>query len=256
MHTNYFWVCYLAFMFLFGINAYSQENEKQSQWHWGVYSDITPYLDTDLNQFPFIRKSVEKYNDFNNYINGSFYSWKVGFRIEHPMMHDKLAFYSGLHYSNLNSGMEYDDYGSSEFMLVNVSPDNQDIHFIRTTSFNQKCHYVGVQFGVKGNLYSGTVTQLYVNANVDCNFLLNHHMDIDFYNPSMATYSNEIKSLFNSPSKIYSAVNLTGGLKFGEISGVNLAIETGPSILLTNKMSSITKATVGFVFQTCFYLPF
>ncbi len=256
MKKTYLLISMMAILMLFGINTYSQEKEKKSPWSIGVYADATPYLDTDLHEYSFIRKDVEDYYDTYDYVYGTFDSWKVGIRLERLILNNKLAIYSGIHYSNLRSSMEADDYGSSPFMLVNINPTGQDLHFIRTTSFSQNSDYIGLQIGVKAYVYSARYALWYLSSSADINRLIDHKMTTHFYNDNMSVYSEDIESLFGDPSNTFSAINLAGGLRFGDVSKAGFTLEMGPSFLLSNHNSSITKATVGFNFQACFYLPF
>ena len=249
-----FVICTLGI--LSSINVHAQDLEQNGKWYLGIYSGITPYTDTDVNQFPFIRKSVERYDDYENYVNGEFYTWKLGVKLERRILNERLSFFTGVHYSNLKSLLKADDVGDSEFMLVNISQENQSIHFIRTTSFKQNSNYVGTQIGLRGILTNtGSATQLFIGGNIDINVLLDHDLDVDFYVPTMSTYTNDIKALFKSPSEIFSTINVVGGIKFGKLTRPNLTLEMGPSFLLTEENSSLTKANVGFNLSACFYLP-
>jgi len=237
-------------------NVTAQEKERSKSWTFGVYSSITPHLDTDLQSFNFIRKENVEWNDYYyDYVEGTFYSWNLGLKIERRILEDRLSLFLGVQYLNVETGMDADDYGSSSFMLVNVSQNDQGVEYLKVKGFKQSANYVGIPVGVKYTPLADHFANLYILTHVDFNFLMGHSITTSFVNPSMKKYNSKIESLFDDPTSLYTTFNLKGGVKLGSSDHPHLCIELGPTIVLSDEPSSITTSDVGFNFQINFILP-
>ena len=245
-------------LFLTGIclMTEAQEKEKNNKWYWGLSTSITPSLDTELKNHDFIRKDNEQWDEYYfDYVEGTFYSWNLGVSIERRLLDNRLAVVSGLNYSQTISGMDSDDYSSSEIMMVNISEGNQGVEYLKVKGFDQKSHYAGIPIGLKYIPLSDHFVNLYIKSGLTFNFLLDHKIDADFINPLMKKYNDRVGKLFSDPAKLYTTFDFRGGMKFGTVGQPNLNLEIGPTVILSDDPSSITTSEVGFSFQLNVLLP-
>ncbi len=244
-------------LFLHSYSVNAQEQKTESNWSWGIYTGITPHLDTELKTFDFIRKENEVWDDYYfDYVEGTFYSWNIGLKVERRFLDNRLSVFSGLQYLNVQSGMDADDYGSSNFMLINVSQSEQGVEYVRVKGFDQSANYVGIPVGFKYTPLADHFVNLYIQSQVDFNLLLCHNIETDFVNSSMNKYDKTVESLFGDPASLYTTFSFKGGMKLGNLGGPIVCLELGPTFILSNDPSCITTSEVGFNFQLNLLLPF
>ncbi len=245
-------------LFLAGISLMieAQEKEKTNKWYWGLSTSITPSLDTELKNQNFIRKDNEQWDEYYfDFVEGTFYSWNLGLSIERRLLDNRLAIVSGLKYSQTISGMDSDDYSSSEFMMVNISEGNQGVEYLKVKGFDQKSHYLGIPVAVKYTPLSDHFVNLYIKTGLTFNLLLDHNIDTDFGNSLMKKYNDRVGKLFSDPANLYTTFDFRGGMKLGKVGQPNLNLEIGPTVILSDDPSSITTSEIGFSFQLNVLLP-
>ncbi len=254
---KFFFIVLTVHLFLSNHFVEAQEQKNKGDWSWGIYSGMTPHLDTELKTFDFIRKENDVWDDYYfDYVEGTFYSWNLGVKLERRFLKNKLAVFSGVQYLNVQSGMDADDYGDSNYMLINVSQNEQGVEYVRVKGFNQSTNYVGIPLGVKYTPLHDHFVNLYIKAQLDLNVLINHKIESDFVNSSMKKYSNTVETLFGEPINLYTTFSFKGGIKLGRIGYPNVCLELGPTFVISNDPSCITASKLGFNFQINLLLPF
>ncbi len=240
------------------IQLNAQVNENSGLWYWGVSSSITPSVDTELQSIDIIRSdNNDAWDDYIfDYVEGTFYTWNIGLCVERRVLNNKLALFSGLQYTSVVSGVDSEDYSSSDFMLINVSSSNETVEYLKVRSLSQNTHYIGVPIGLKYIPLSDHFVNMYIKSVVDINFLIDHKIDTEFVNASMEKYNSKVESLISNPTSVYTTFSFKGGVKLGKIGRPNINIEMGPTFLLSDDPSSITTSEVGFSFQLNVLLPF
>ncbi|MCW3789564.1 hypothetical protein [Plebeiibacterium sediminum] len=244
------------FLVAFSLMLEAQEKEKTNNWYWGISTSITPSVDTELKTHDFIRKDNEQWNEYYfDFVEGTFYSWNLGLNIERRFLDNRLAIVSGLLYSQTISGMDSDDYSSSEFMMINISNGSSGVEYLKVKGFDQKAHYLGIPVGVKYTPLKDHFVNLYIKAGLTFDLLLGHKINTDFVNPLMNKYNDRVGKLFNDPANLYTTFDFRGGMKLGKVGQPNLNLEIGPTVILSDDPSSITTSEVGFSFQLNVLLP-
>lgn len=220
-------------------------------------------VSTSLNEKWNIRQDVGSgYNGYNSSVNSvatNMYISHFAVKPEIRLFDDKIAFSSGLRFSNILSdvsiwGSQMDNAGYF-YLRYNTSGLNTEYAKVRT--LDESTNYLGIPIEVKLIPFSFWRIDFYLKTGVEFNFLLSSKTKIDFVNDAMNEFeSTLIDNVGVKVNNLYSTWSTALGLTFGNKNRLQYNIEfLMPSFFITKNNSTLVNAEMFTGFRCSVQFP-
>ena len=204
-------------------------------------------VSTSLNEKWKIRQDVGSgYNGYNSSASSvatNMYVSHFAVKPEIRLFDDKLAFSSGLRFSNILSdvstwGSQMDNAGYF-YLRYNTSEFNTEYAKVRT--MDESTNYLGIPIEVKLIPFSFWRMDFYLKTGVEFNFLLSSKTKIEFVNNAMNEFeSSLIDNVGVKVNNLYSTWSTALGVTLGNKNRLQYNIEfLMPSFFITNNNSTL-----------------
>lgn len=197
-----------------------------------------------------IRAEASYYADGLKNIRGFASRFTVGLKAEMRTKSDRFSLTGGLRFSRLDSklgkGNTYYSTNTSDHFYFMVEQTDNSIEYLRVKEINETSNYIGVPFAVNWTPFGERLFTFYFKAGVEVNFRLNTTTTVDFVDPALKAYNDDVTDHFREAGNVSALFNTGGGIRFRAGSKLRLSFEAGPSAFLTNDGSRIVN-TLGAV---------
>ena len=220
-------------------------------------------VSTSLNEKWNIRQDVgTNYYGYNSSVNSvatNMYVSHFAVKPEIRLFDDKLAFSSGLRFSNVLSdvsiwGNQMDDAGYF-YLRYNTAGLNTEYAKVRT--MNESTNYLGIPLEVKLIPFMFWRMDFYVKTGVEFNFKLSSKTEIDFVNDAMNEFEPTIiDNVGLKVNNLYSTWSTALGVSLGNKNRLQYNIELLlPSFFITKNNSTLVNADMFTGFRCSIQFP-
>ena len=144
------------------------------------------------------------------------------------------------------------------YFLWKVSEKDLTTHYVRVKDVTQNNFYVGIPVEMTVYTYKrDVIVRHFFRGGLVFNYLLVSTTTPHFENATMNKYAKKVKNDIKKPPLFTPTAFIGTGLKFGRMKRPFGSVEIRiPFVLSENtSFSSFAKSSVGFEFQTSFYIP-
>lgn len=215
---------------------------------------------TSLNESWDIRQDVGSYNySQNNSVQTSMYITHIAVKPEISLYNDKLAFSTGLSFSNISSDICALETSSNSinYYYLRYKTTGLNTEYAKVNSINQSSNYLGIPIDVKVVPYTISNIDFYLKIGLELNVKLNTNTKIDFVNSSMNEFNQSIiDNVGLSVNNIYSCWKNSIGVRIGNKNKLRYNFELIlPSLFITNNNSTLIKSDMFTGFACSIQFP-
>lgn len=223
-------------------------------------------VSTSLNEKWNIRQDVgSNYYGYNssNYSNNSvstdMFVSHFAIKPEISFFEDKLAFSSGLSFSNVLSGISIwgGQTDNADYFYLRYNNTALNSEYAKVKAINESSNYLGVPIEVKVIPFSFLKMDFYLKAGIELNFKLSSKTEIDFVNDAMNEFEPAIiDNLGLKVNNLYSTWSTALGVSLGNKNKLHYNIEILlPSYFITNNNSTLVNNDMFTGFRFSIQLP-
>ena len=220
-------------------------------------------VNTSLNERWNIRQDVgSNYYDSNNSSNSvsaDMYVTHFAVKPEISLFEDKLAFSSGLRFSNILSDLSVvgNSLNHKGFFYLLYNSTGLNTEYARVNSINESSNYLGIPFDIKFVPFTLGKLDFYFKTGVELNYQLSSKTKINFVNESMNEYQQPIiENVGLSLNDLYSTWSNSVGVTIGSKNKLRYNIEILlPSFFITKNNSTIVNGDMFSGFKCSIQLP-
>jgi len=213
---------------------------------------------TDIPNADFIRGNVpidqwESVSNVNSSLNRQF----GGIKYEYLTMHNKMGISTGVRFSRQTGVIgRNDDWDSGDFFYLKYSENGQNTEYFKINGITQTTDYVGFPLEIRFFPYRASFLRMYFKAGMDFNYKLQSKTNVQFSNPDMDAYENDVKALFREPKSFMATSYFTGGLRFGREYRPTVNIEAMlPTWTSDSKSTGMLRSYAGVGFMVNVQVP-
>lgn len=209
--------------------------------HFAVRQDINAFYD----------------NDQSGGMLGSFtYGSSTGLSVELSFPKAGIGLSTGVRYSIVRSKVSGSVNNSSDFLYLRYGDSSEETRFARIRSMDETNSFLLIPFEVRYNLVQQQYFSLFARLGAEIGFIrLSHETSIDFHNPEMAPFEEEVlKSVEIPTDNFFSTAYASFGAEFSRNGKTGYIFEvTIPGTLLSNNNFNLVKTGLvpGFRLAVC-----
>lgn len=213
-----------------GKMAMAQETSSQRQWHHNAYVEIGPvfhsYHSPNLDHF----RPMGGYGS-QIYVGSRSSNWQASARYEFVTPNYHWAFRTGLQYTYRWKQIGYDALGDKittldeipNHYLFEIGNDDTHLEYLRIRGIEQATHYLGIPLEIRYYFNSNLPSfRMYVMAEADLDYMVGNKNTVNFLNPDMAPYSDQILAFYDDPDPFNVSSYFGGGFQVGNRSGIGV----------------------------------
>lgn len=220
-------------------------------------------VSTSLNEKWNIRQDVGSnyygYNSSSNSIATNMYISHFAVKPEIRLFDDKLAFSSGLRFSNVMSdvsiwGNQMDNAG---YFYLRYNNTGLNTEYAKVKMMNESTNYLGIPIDVKLIPFSFWKMDFYIKTGIEFNFKLSSNTQIDFANDAMNKFEQTIIDHVGlKVNNLYSTWSSALGVSLGNKNRLQYNIELLlPSFFITNNNSTLVNTEMFTGFRCSIQFP-
>ncbi|MFO7722100.1 MAG: hypothetical protein R6V49_02655 [Bacteroidales bacterium] len=181
-----------------------------TQWKSYLHGEAgTLFLNTSITERLAIRQNVSSYYASQSSTgeissNTNAFTGGIRWEIKHP--NQKLGLSTGLRFTSVNTDITGQTAQSADFFYLRYTSDGTDTKFARVRSISETGMFIGIPLEVRYRLFRVQNIFYYVMAGSEpASFNIHNQTDIQFQDPSMEAYEDDVRAGFSSTVKNYSS---------------------------------------------------
>lgn len=209
--------------------------------HFAVRQDINAFYDNDQS---------------DGMLRAFTFGSAAGLNIEFSFPKIGIGLSTGLKYSMIQTKISGSVNNFSDFLYLRYGDSSTETRFARIRSLNEKSSLLIVPIEVRYNLVQQKYFSLFARLGAEIGMSrLTHETSIDFHNPEMAQYEEEVIQAVEKPTDdFFSAAYVSFGAEFTKKGNTGYIFElTVPGTLLSKNNFNLVKTGLvpGFRFAVC-----
>jgi len=233
-------VLLISFLSLIFFSVYSQESNGLSL----GFEVGSGFVTGDLNKNWNVRQYMGNYDydySYGSSISSDMSISFIGIRPEISFLQNKIAVSSGLRYTRINSSLSNGSTSDGAFFYLRGNGNTTNIDYYKVRKINEDNDYIGIPLDIKFLPFLNEYFDLYFKLGAEINFRFNTSTDIDFLNPDMEQFQQElIANVKFTPNHFYSSLYGAIGIRLGKKDRVKYNLELIlPTYILTANNSSL-----------------
>lgn len=229
--------------------AHAQEESRIRFVGLEVGADV---LIVEVLRYDNIRSEATWYSNSDKNVRGFGSKFYGGLKAEFRSRNNKFGFSGGLRYTKLLTSMTQGNYygyssPTGDFFYFMVAQTDNSIEYLKIKEINESSDYLGIPLAVSYAPFGEHLFTIYFKAGLEFNYRLNTTTTVEFVNPEMKEYNNEVVDQLREPGNLNAVFNTATGVRIKAGQKLTFSLEAGPCAFLTENNSRVvnTQGTFG-----------